>query len=61
MRSGWLDVLFIVCMLLIVLMCIITLFSAVHEDEVRHDKCVMAGGIPVAGYCVKPNSFIEVK
>ena len=61
MSHGWIDAIFITLLGLIVLGGISFLFYAVHEDSVRQDKCMMAGGIPIEHFCVKPDSFIEVK
>ena len=34
--------------------------GAIELEEYKR-KCMMQGGIPVKGYCVKPGYFIEVK
>ena len=44
MSHGWIDAIFITLLGLIVLGGISFLFYAVHEDSVRQDKCMMAGG-----------------
>ena len=42
----------------------VVVFNTMSEDALYHDKCLVAGGFPIVEkhrYCIKPNSFIEVK